>query len=191
VVTVLVVRSLSSLARASIGLALLAGVASAQLPAGPPGVPQSPAESLAPPRRAAMEQQLRRALWTATKRRVGLTEPQMTRLGDVTRALEPRRAALLQRERTARRALREEMTAAQPNQARVGELLDEMQRVQRARLELLETEQSQLAAFMTPVQRARYFALQEQFRRRLEEMRRGEPGLPAGRRRPRGGAPLQ
>jgi periplasmic protein CpxP/Spy len=191
VVTTLVRRSRSTLARAALALVLLAGVAPAQLPGGPPAAPQAPAESLAPPRRAAMEQQLRRALWTATKRRVGLTEPQMTRLGDVTRALEPRRAALLQRERVARRALRAEMTAAQPNETRVGELLEEMQRVQRARLELVEGEQRQLAAFMTPVQRARYFALQEQFRRRLEEMRRGDAALPAARRRARVGAPLQ
>ena len=182
--------SFASIARATVAVALLAGVASAQLPGGALGAPQVPTESAAPPRRAAMEQQLRRALWTATKRRVGLTEPQMARLGDVSRAFEPRRAALQQRERTARRALREEMTAAQPNQARVAELLDELQRVQRVRLELVESEQRQLAAFMSPVQRARYFALQEQFRRRLEEMRRGEPGLPAGRRRARVGAPL-
>lgn len=186
----LVCRSFTGVVRATIVLSLLAGVASAQLPGGALGSAQSPADSPPPPRRAAMEQQLRRALWTATKRRVGLTEPQMARLGDVARGLEPRRAALMQRERTARRALRQEMTAAQPNQSRVGELLDEMQRVQRARLELVESEQRQLAAFMSPVQRARYFALQEQFRRRLEEMRRGEPGLPAGRRRARGGAPL-
>jgi periplasmic protein CpxP/Spy len=182
-------RSSSCVVRAAVALVLLAGVASAQPPAGAPGATQSPADP-PPPRRAAMEQQLRRALWTATKRRVGLTEPQMARLGDVTRALEPRRASLMQRERTARRALREEMTAAQPNQARVGELLDEMQRVQRARLELVESEQRQLAAFMSPVQRARYFALQEQFRRRLEEMRRGEAGMPAARRRARAGPPI-
>ena len=35
---------------------------------------------------------------------------------------------------------------------------------------LVEAEQKDLARFMTPVQRARYVALQAQFRRRAQEM---------------------
>jgi Spy/CpxP family protein refolding chaperone len=94
----------------------------------------------------------------------------MNRLDSLTRRLEPQRAALLRRERESRRTLRTELQAPQPDQAVVSRQLDEIQAVQRARLDLHAEEQRRLGEFMTPVQRARYFALQEQFRRRLEQL---------------------
>jgi hypothetical protein len=44
--------------------------------------------------------------------------------------------------------------------------------LQRQRVELFAQEQRDLAQFMTPLQRARYTALQEQVRRRVEQLRR-------------------
>lgn len=127
-----------------------------------------------------MERNLRQAMWRATKERVGLSDSQMDRLGAVTRQLEPRRQELVRREREARRSLRDELAAAQPDQERAARFLNELQAVQRTRVDLMGDEQRQLAEFMTPVQRARYFAMQEQFRRRLEQLRRpGAPGAPA------------
>ncbi|HYS70625.1 MAG TPA: hypothetical protein VEM14_10325, partial [Gemmatimonadaceae bacterium] len=41
---------------------------------------------------------------------------------------------------------------------------------------IVEQEQQDLARFMTPVQRARYVALQQQFRRRAQELSRQDPG---------------
>jgi hypothetical protein len=43
--------------------------------------------------------------------------------------------------------------------------------IQRERIDLQIEEQRQLATFMSPLQRARYAALQEQIRRRLEGIR--------------------
>ena len=126
-----------------------------------------------PAARAQMERQVRQALWQATKRRVGLDDSQMARLGGVTRSLEPRRAALAVRERDARRQLRRELAGPRPDESTVDRLMGELLAVQRGRVDLLAEEQRALSAFMSPVQRARYFALQEQFRRRLEQMRRG------------------
>jgi hypothetical protein len=48
--------------------------------------------------------------------------------------------------------------------------------VQRRRLDLAAEEQRELATIMTPVQRARYLALQETVRRRTDEMRRRRGG---------------
>jgi hypothetical protein len=63
--------------------------------------------------------------------------------------------------------------------------------VQRRRLELATEEQRELAAIMTPVQRARYLALQETVRRRADEMRRRRGGgaQRGGRRGPGNGTP--
>ncbi len=84
--------------------------------------------------------------------------------------------SLAMRERETRRALRDElMSGANPNQGKVAGLLDQMLRLQRQRLDLVESEQRELAKFLTPVQRARYFGLQNQMRRRMQELqqRRG------------------
>lgn len=167
-----IVRTVACLAAA---LALVAGAAEAQLQGGSP--PASVAPDVAPQRLAA-ERKIREALWSATRHRVGLTDPQMNQLGALNRRLEPRRAELMRRERAARRELREQMTAAQPDDRRVATLLDELHRVQRDRVDLIGEEQKQLATFMSPVQRAKYLGLQEQFRRRIEEARRNGEGPP-------------
>jgi hypothetical protein len=137
------------------------------------------ARQATPAERIRMERNIRQALWRATQRRTGLNDAQMGRLDGVTRRLEPQRAALLRREGEARRGLRAELALAQPDQARVSKFMDELQGIQRERLDLATEEQRHLSAFMSPVQRARYFALREQFRRRLEQVRRGavEPGI--------------
>ena len=82
--------------------------------------------------------------------------------------------------------MRDELTAANagqsPDQARISALLDQMLDAQRQRLDLVRQEQNDLARFMTPLQRAGYLALQDQLRRRIEEMRRT-------RQMPRGAPP--
>lgn len=133
-----------------------------------------------PARRAQAERKLRQTLYAVTQRRVGLSEAQMTRLESLTRALAPRRAALLRRERDVRQTLRRELASERPDTQLVAAQLEEMQRVFRDRLALQEREARELASFMGPVQRARYFALQEQLRRRVDGMRpRQADGDPA------------
>ena len=87
-----------------------------------------------------------------------------------------------------RRELVDEATA---NQATVSAQVDRMLGIQRQRLELVEAEQKDLAKFLTPVQRAKFLALQNQMRERVEEMRqRPGAGRGAGRGRPGGGRPF-
>jgi protein CpxP len=122
--------------------------------------------------RARMERQVRQNFARLVRQGVGLSEEQMSRLGPVTQRFEQQRRQLQMEERDARMSLRQlmrnEKTAA-PQQ--VDQLLQKLVDVQKRRASLLEAEQRELAGFMTPVQRAKFMAIQDQIRRRLEQMR--------------------
>lgn len=128
-----------------------------------------------PPQRARLEGEIRRGFARAVRERVGLSEDQMRRLAPLTQKHEQQRRALQQEERRTRVALQLELRGGQPDTANVARLLDALLQVQRRRLALVEAEHRDLATVMTPVQRARYLALQEQVRRRMEQMRQGRP----------------
>ena len=142
---------------------------------------QPPAGIQEGPRRQQLEARLRQQLWRVTKNRVGLTDEQMTRLAATSRPFETQRRQLAVQERTERLALRREILAGEKaNQERVAASLDRVLDLQRRRAQLQIEEQRALAAFMTPVQRAKYAALQEQLRRRADNLR-GQRPRPPGR----------
>jgi hypothetical protein len=121
--------------------------------------------------RPALEQQFRERAAKVAKDRIGLTDGQMQQLEQSNARFAPRLNQLAAQERDTRQQLRLEMTAGgQANQQHVNELLDTSLRLQKQRIALVEEEQRDLARFMTPVQRARYIALQQQFRRRAQEL---------------------
>jgi Spy/CpxP family protein refolding chaperone len=139
----------------------------------------------APGRRQQMERQLRQRLWQVTKTQVGLTDAQMTKLGETTQRFDARRRTINQEERAERVALRQQILAGdRADQNRVAASLDHLQELQRQRVELQAEEQRELSGYMTPVQRARFAALQEQVRRRVEALRRQHPdsASPFGKR---------
>jgi protein CpxP len=180
------------LAGAALGLVLgLASTAMAQ--DGPPPPPPGDRDSL--------ELQVRRRMTEVLRTQVGLRDDQMARLAATNRRFERQRIALFAQEREVRMSLRQEIESGDTTRsAQVSALLDRMLALQRQRLELVEAEQRELATFMTPIQRARYFGIEEQIRRRViemreQQMRRGggdgprRPGSPApsrGVRRPPG-----
>lgn len=127
--------------------------------------------------RARMEQQLRRRLWQIAKERVGFTDAQMVQLEQTSRAYDERRRALVGEERAERMTLRQLLVQADTgvDQDRVARALDRLHQLQRDRIDLQIAEQREFATFMTPVQRARYAALQEQLRRRVDSLRRARP----------------
>ena len=127
----------------------------------------------APADRAALERQFRQALARVARRQLGLTPAKMTQLGAVDQKFERQRRALAQRARQTRLALRTAMADSAPAQESIAQHLDTLLQLERQRLDLLESEQKELAAFLTPLQRAKYQALQEQLRRRLEQLRVG------------------
>ena len=89
-------------------------------------------------------------------------------------------------ERNARVSVRGELQRGkQADQKRIESGLADLFRIQRARIDLAEQEQRDLAKFMQPSQRAGYLALEEQVRRRVEQMRqehrrRAAAGRPNG-----------
>jgi hypothetical protein len=132
-----------------------------------------------------MEQQLRRNLWQIAKERVGLSDAQMTQLERTSGKYDQRRRALAMEERTQRQVLRQELIAdARADQERVAKSLDRLHQLQRERVDLQIEEQREFATFMTPVQRAKYAALQEQVRRRVDALRRARPDSGSPPRRP-------
>lgn len=157
-----------------------------------PPAPAAPRDSTA---RVRLETQLRQRFARAVRQRLGLTDEQMTRLQQVSAKYEQQRRPLALEEQSARLQLRGLMIdEARADQKQVEVLLGRMIDIQKRRAAILETEQRDLSAFMTPIQRAKYLAMQEQVRRRVQQMRerrmqggRGSGFGPArGRPGPRG-----
>ena len=132
--------------------------------------------------RPALEQQFRERVARLAQTRIGLSEAQMGQLQQSNARFGPQLNQVAAQEREVRRQLRLELTAStQPNQQHVSELLDKSLELQKSRIGIIEAEQKDLARFMTPVQRARYIALQQQFRRRAQELARPNAGQGGGR----------
>ncbi len=120
-------------------------------------------------------QRFRERFGAVVKQRLQLNDSQVVRLGEANRRFEEQRRLLLDQERDVRMALRDELMIEQQgrgNQERISTLLERAIRVQRQRVELLESEQRELARFLNPTQRAKLLGMQEQLRRNAGEMRR-------------------
>jgi hypothetical protein len=157
----------------ALAIPLIAGPVAAQGRRGPPGALQGAGGAPEGQRRLQLEQQLRRGLWRIAKERVGLTDDQMSKLEATSARFDERRRALVLDERAQRMTLRTEILAdAKADQNRIAAALDRLLQLQRQRIDLQAEEQREFAGFMTPLQRARYAALQEQVRRRIEMLRR-------------------
>jgi hypothetical protein len=171
-------------------LLVLSAPALAAQQAGPPGPPAD---------RDSLESRVRMRMAQVFKRQLGLNDEQMRRLAATNQRFAAQRRELLVKERQIRVGLRDEIELGDSTRdPQIARLLDDMSQVQRRRLDLMDAEQKELATFMTPSQRARYLGMEEQIRRRVDEMReqgtreRGDR-MPqqrggAGARRP-GGAP--
>lgn len=144
--------------------------------------------------RPALEKRFRERLGAVMRERLGLNDEQAIKLQEVNGRFEPRRRELFLEEREVRlglrRALIDDSVASNDE---VATLMDRAIRVQRQRVDLLESEQRELSQFMSPVQRAKYFGFLEQLRRQMEDMKSrreggGEPPLegfgPGKHRRP-------
>ena len=121
--------------------------------------------------RTALEQQFRERTAKLVQQRLGLNDAQLAKLEQSNLKFAPQLRQLAAQERDIRFQLRQEMMAGNSaNQQHVSDLLDAAIRMQRQRLGIVESEQKELAGFLTPVQRARYIALQAQFGKRAQEL---------------------
>jgi protein CpxP len=135
------------------------------------------------PQRQELERRFRERSAEIVRRQLQLNGEQMSRLQTVNRQFETQRIALFAEERQARQALRAELALPTPNQQKVAGLLDQLMGASRRRFDIVANEQRELAKFLTPVQRAKYFGLQNQLRQRMEAVqKRGDQR--AGRRLP-------
>jgi protein CpxP len=129
-------------------------------------------------RRPPSAQRLQARLDSVVRGRLQLTDEQFAQLRGVATRLEEDRRLLRRDEMAVRVRLRRALAAAEMvDQGAVAQLLDEIPRLERRKVELLEEEQRELARFLSPSQRARYFALQEEMRRGMLELQRRRLGL--------------
>lgn len=165
-----------SISRLSLLLALafvpVAGASAQRVAPGGRGAQGDPAA------RRVLEQRFRERFEQVLKQRLSLSDSQLARVVAVNARLDARRRELFTEERAVRGEMRDAMKGGDDaaSQEQVAKLLERAMKVQRARLELVETEQRELSAFLTPLQRARYLGLQEQLRRRIDDMRRRAAG---------------
>jgi periplasmic protein CpxP/Spy len=156
--------------------ALLAGLAAAS-PAAAQLQQQPVSADSTQPRRRMLEQMVRQRWMAVVRDRLQLTDAQMARLQETTRHFSTQRNQLNQAERGVRREMRDQLTgAATADDKRLAVLIDSLLDLQRQRLDVLREEQHELSLFMTPLQRVRYLALQEQLRQRIEALRQRAGG---------------
>jgi hypothetical protein len=116
--------------------------------------------------------QVRERWMAVVQARLQLNDAQLARLKETDRHFSARRGQLNQAERGVRHEMRDQLTgAATADDKRLSVLIDSLLDLQRQRLEVIRDEQHELSQFMTPLQRVRYLALQEQLRQRIEALR--------------------
>jgi len=159
------------------------------------------AAGLGPQNRAQLEQQVRERLGNRLKIELGLSDAQVAKVGETNRKFEEKHRILLDQERDVRMSIRDEMLRGDTTrQAQVSALLDRIIRNERLRVDLMEQEQKDLATVLNPMQRAKYFGIQEAVRKRVQQMRQQklqgqppmddmnggmQPGAPDGQPRPK------
>jgi hypothetical protein len=118
-----------------------------------------------------LQRQVRQAFAKAVRRQLNLSDDQMRKLQSVDFKYERQRIALLRDERQARLGLKGAMDdSTKIDQTKVDGYLSQLVKAQRTRADLLESEQKELTGFLTPLQRAKYFAMKERLNRRMQEL---------------------
>jgi Spy/CpxP family protein refolding chaperone len=136
--------------------------------------------------RQALETRFRERFRSVVRDRLSASEDQVNKLLEIEQRLGARRFELFRRERDVRREMRAAISAqTATDDAAMAQLITQSIQLQKQRIDLLETEQRELAAFLSPRQRVMYMGLQEQLRRQMEEVRDRREEGGSGVRRPR------
>jgi hypothetical protein len=129
------------------------------------------------PARQRLEQRVRERFEQIVRQRLQLTDDQMQKLRQTNQRFAAQRRALTEQERGLRSEIRRELQpGVAANQTHVAALTDSLFAIQHQRLDMAQAEQKELATYLSPVQRVRYYGLQEQLRRRLELIRQRRQG---------------
>ncbi|MEO7521523.1 MAG: hypothetical protein ABIW79_06875 [Gemmatimonas sp.] len=163
--------------------ALLAGLALTALPIvtplaaqgarTPPSRDRRDAQQRQLGQRSVMERRVEARINQIIRTQLALNDEQFSQLRAVSERVEVQRRELRREEMSTRGELRRQLLDTQPaDESRIAELLDQLPKLERRRIDLLEQQQRELARFLTPSQRARYFALEDDLRRKLQESQR-------------------
>lgn len=124
------------------------------------------------PQRKALAQRLRQRWQEVVRDKLGLTDVQMRQLQETTRHFDAQRQTLNRQERAIRGEMRDQVTGVTPTDDKhLAAMIDTVLDLQRQRLELTRNEQRELSLFLSPLQRVRYLALQEQLRQQIQRLR--------------------
>jgi hypothetical protein len=155
------------------------------------------AQEAPPPPDPARAEQLRGEIERRFAERVrvelGLNDEQMSKLHATNQKFAGERRAVMLRQRELRLALQQQMRPGVAADADSVRRLNEALRDNRTRLfELEQTQEREMAEYLSPVQVAQYRMLRERLLQRVEDLRRNRPGMGQGTGpRPGGGAPGQ
>ena len=128
------------------------------------------------PPRARLEQQIRQRVGQRMRDALGLTDAQLTKLTELNRRYEEKHRVLQDQERDVRMSLREEVLRSDSTRgSQMTALLDRYIKNERQRVDLAEQEQKELSAFLSPLQRAKYFGVQESIRNQIQNLREQGP----------------
>jgi Spy/CpxP family protein refolding chaperone len=131
--------------------------------------------------RAQMERRVEARINDIIRTRLALNDEQFNQLRAVSTRVENERRAMRRDEIATRSELRGLLLATESvNENRIAELLEQLPKLERRRIDMMEQEQRELSKFLLPSQRARYFALQDELRRNLQETQRRRLGSPPG-----------
>lgn len=171
-------RTVRLLLAAALAITVGSPVVSATQGGPPRGYDRQGAPRKKDQQRDSLENRFKDRIDAIVKQRLQLTDEQQFKLREVASRTEESRRVLRREEFVLRTSLREEMKAGdKANESRVGELLEQVPRLERRKLELMEAEQRDLARFLLPTQRARYFGLQDELRRSMQDLQRRRMGL--------------
>jgi len=135
---------------------------------------QEPGDSGAGVVPSGQAQQLRQRIrqrWSQHVRTtLGLSDEQTTKLQGTEQRFEEQRQPLRARQREITATLNGELAAGTPNQEHVKQLMNERQENQRKLQEINRSEDREMQAYLSPVQRARYQEERRRFQERVAEV---------------------
>ena len=138
-----------------------------------PGISaQTPSDTEGGAQAGWLRQQIRQRWNERVRRQLGLTEDQTVRLHATEDRFFQRRREILWRQRAVLQELHRHLQAgsdADPDSVRA--LMDEREQNRVAIVQLEREEDQEMAAYLTPVQRARYQLMRQRLQERIAEMR--------------------
>ncbi len=129
--------------------------------------------------RAELEQRIRARFGQMVKERLGLTDEQSKRLGEVVQGFQDDRMQLARNEAAVRRRVRALLLETDPSDQEALDLMRQMASLREQEARLSAQEEDSLLTVLSPSQLLRFDVLREEMGQRIRQLRRGQG--PAGR----------